>query len=116
MRERETLRKDTEPLELSPCPVDLLDQEFSFYHFLGKFVQSFTSNKPIYQSTVVSTKKKKKHTVRERERERRCCKIYDSHALAPKKRRKNSIYLFRHKNLWILQIFGKCSADHKAFL
>jgi hypothetical protein len=35
-RERETLRKDREPLELSPCPVDLLDQEFSFSSFSGK--------------------------------------------------------------------------------
>jgi hypothetical protein len=35
-RERETLRKDREPLELSPCPVYLLDQKFSFSSFSGK--------------------------------------------------------------------------------
>jgi hypothetical protein len=34
-RERETLRKDREPLELSPCPV-VHDHEFSFSSFSGK--------------------------------------------------------------------------------
>jgi hypothetical protein len=52
-------RKDREPLELSHCPVDLLDQDFSFSSFSGKKnVRPFTSNKPICQSAVVSKNKK----------------------------------------------------------
>ena len=109
MRERETLRKEREPLELSPCPVDLLDQEFSFSSFSGKNCPTLY----IKQANLSVHRCFLQNIQREREREH-VVKFKNHTALAPiKKKRKNQkkkkedIYLFRHK----IFRFGRSSAS-----
>jgi hypothetical protein len=87
-RQRETLRKDTEPLELSPSPVDLLDQEFSFTSFSGKICPILYIKQAILSVHGCFYKKKKKKNQSERER-KDVVKFKIHTALAPKKRRKN---------------------------